>query len=485
MSTSTSSDSPDLAAATRPHRSVALLVVAVAQLTIALDATIVNVALPSAQVALGFSDAQRHWVITAYTTAFGGMLLLGGRVSDQVGRRRAFVIGLAGFGVASALGGLAPSLTLLAMARGLQGAFAALLAPTVLALLSLSFPDPRERGRAFAVFGAVAGGGGAVGLVLGGLLAESIGWRGCLFVNVPIVVATALGVRYLPPGDRAGLADRRWDLPGALLVTTALVALVAACSNTVPVGGALGLLLAAIVLLGAFARRESRAPAPLLPLRILADRVLVGCCSTVALAVAGMLGAFLLMTYFLQVVLGFSPLGAGLAFLPLSVALFAGAQVTGRVMARVAPRLLVVPGLLSAAGGMLLLARLTPHSTYLSGVLPAQLLLGVGIGAVFTPVISLATSRAAPRDAGVTAAVVSTAQQLGGSIGLAALNALAALATTSAMASEGGSATRPSAEALVAGYAGAAVAAAAALLVAAALASVLITTGRPAGRPAR
>jgi len=319
------------------RRGVALVVVALAQLTIALDATIVNVALPSAQAALGFPDAQRHWVITAYTTAFGGMLLLGGRISDQVGRRRAFLVGLAGFGVASGLGALAPDLAVLAVARGLQGAFAALLAPTVLALLSVSFPDPRERGRAFAVFGAVAGGGGAIGLVLGGLLAETVGWRGCLFVNVPIVAATALGARYLPrtDGERAG---RRWDVPGALLVTTALVAVVTACSGTVSAAWAAGLLAVGGVLLAAFVRRESCAPAPLLPLRILADRVLVGACLTVALAVAGMLGAFLVLTYVLQVVLGFSPLDTGLAFLPLSAALFASAQVVGRVMARVAAR---------------------------------------------------------------------------------------------------------------------------------------------------
>lgn len=470
-------DEPDVAAP-QTRRWVALVVVALAQLTIALDATIVNVALPSAQAALSFPDTQRHWVITAYTTAFGGMLLLGGRISDQVGRRRTFLVGLAGFGVASGLGALAPDLTLLAVARGLQGAFAALLAPTVLALLSVSFPDPRDRGRAFAVFGAVAGGGGAVGLVLGGLLAESVGWRGCLFVNVPIVAVTALGARYLPRADQGAGAGRRWDVPGALLITAALVAVVAACSDTVPGGWAVALLVAGAGLLAAFARREAGAPAPLLPLRILADRVLVGACLTVALAVAGMLGAFLILTYFLQVVLGFSPLGTGLAFLPLSAALFASAQVVGRVMARVPPRVLVAPGLLVAAAGMLLLTRLSPQSDYATGVLPAELLLGLGIGAVFTPVISVATGRAAREDAGVTAAVVSTAQQLGGSVGVALLNAVAALATAAATTGTG-----PTVEALVAGYTTAAGAAAAALVAAAAPAALLITPSRPA--PAR
>jgi predicted MFS family arabinose efflux permease len=329
------------------------------------------------------------------------------------------------------------------------------------------------------VFGAVAGGGGAIGLVLGGLLAETVGWRGCLFVNVPIVAATAFGARYLP---RAGgeRADRRWDVPGALLVTTALVAVVVASSGAVPTVWAVGLLAVGGVLLAAFVRRESRAPAPLLPLRILADRVLVGACLTVALAVAGMLGAFLVLTYVLQVVLGFSPLDTGLAFLPLSAALFASAQLVGRVMARVAARVLVVPGLLVAAAGMVLLTRLSAQSTFLTDVLPAELLIGLGIGAVFTPVISLATGRAPRQDAGVTAAVVSTAQQLGASIGVAVLNAVAA-ATAAATTSAG----RPTVDALVAGYTTAVGVAAGALVAAAVLAALLITTGRPAAPSAR
>ncbi|GAA4905304.1 EmrB/QacA subfamily drug resistance transporter [Actinomycetospora succinea] len=458
-------DLADAPAPSRHRRRIALLVIALAQLTIALDATVVNVALPSAQAALGFPDAQRHWVITAYTAVFGGTLLLGGRISDQVGRRRTFVVGLAGFGVASALGALAPDLAWLAVARGLQGAFAALLAPTVLALLSVSFPEPRERGRAFALFGAVAGGGGAVGLVLGGLLAETVGWRGCLFVNVPIVAVTALGARFLPRTAGAG-TRRRLDATGAVLITAALVALVAACSGALPTPGAVGLLATGAVLLAAFVRHESRTPSPLLPLPVLADRVLVGACLTVGLTVAGMLGAFLVLTYFLQGVLEFSPLQTGLAFLPLSGALFAAAQVAGRVMARVATPTLVVPGLLVAAAGMALLTLLTPHSTYLTGVLPAELLLGLGIGAVFTPVISLATGRARPAEAGVTAAVVATAQQLGGSIGLAGLNALAAVV--------GGAAGAGTVAALVAGSTTAAAGAALAMVAAAVVAALLL-----------
>ncbi|GAA4873977.1 MFS transporter [Actinomycetospora straminea] len=462
----------DDAATTRAlsrRRWIALGVIALAQLTIALDATVVTVALPSAQAELGFPDAQRHWVITAYTAVLGGTLLLGGRIADHIGRRRTFLVGLAGFGVASALAALAPALPWLAVARGLQGAFAALLAPTVLALLSVGFPDPRERGRAFAVFGAVAGGGGAVGLVLGGLLAETVGWRACLFLAVPIVVVTALGARFLPRGEGGG--PRRWDTRGALLVTAALVALVAGCSAALPAVWTLGLLATGAALLAAFVRHEARTPEPLLPLSVLADRVLVGSCLTLGLSVVGVLGAFLVLTYFLQVVLGFSPLRTGLAFLPLSAALLVGAQVAGRVMARVPTRALVVPGLLVAATGLLLLTRLTPHSGYASGVLPAELLLGVGVGAVFTPVISLATSRARPAAAGVTAAVVSTAQQLGGSFGVAGLNALAVAAAGATAAG-----SRPSVDALVAGSTTAAGAAAAALLVAALVTTVLVRT---------
>ncbi|WP_433038321.1 MFS transporter [Actinomycetospora sp. CA-053990] len=257
--------------------------------------------------------------------------------------------------------------------------------------------------------------------------------------------------------------------------------MVVTCSGAVPAAWAVGLLLVGGVLLAAFVRRESRAPAPLLPLRILADRVLVGACLTVALAVAGMLGAFLVLTYVLQVVLGFSPLDTGLAFLPLSAALFASAQVVGRVMARVAARVLVVPGLLVAAAGMVLLTRLSAQSTFLTDVLPAELLVGLGIGAVFTPVISLATGRAPRQDAGVTAAVVSTAQQLGASIGVAVLNAVAAVATAAATTSSG----RPTVDALVAGYTTAVGAAAGALVAAAVLAALLITTGRPAASSAR
>ncbi|MDT4902441.1 MAG: hypothetical protein QOH52_457, partial [Pseudonocardiales bacterium] len=463
-----------------------LVFVALAQLMIALDATIMNVALPSAQHSLHFSDTDRQWVITAYTLAFGGLLLLGGRVSDLVGRTRTFVIGLTGFALASAIGGLAPNLTVLTISRAGQGAFAALLAPTVLALIAVTFTEPAERGKAFAIFGAIVGGGGAVGLILGGVLAESISWRACLFVNLPIAAAAAVGVRFLPK-VRAGQQTARLDIVGAVLACAGLVAIVMGCSRAADhgwtSGTTLGLLAAGLVLLVVFAGWESRTDHPLLPLRILRDRNIVGSCITVSFAVAGMLGLYLFLTYFLQAVLGYSPINAGLAFLPLSAAVLAAAQMTGRVMARLRPRTLIVPGLLVAAAGMVLLTGLRPDSSYIVGVLPAEILLGLGLGTVFTPAISLATSRVQPREAGVVAAVVSTAQQIGASVGVAVLNTLAATAVADHLASHRPSATEHTV-ALVHGYTVAAGWGAAILTAGAVLAALLVTARRPMDRAA-
>jgi EmrB/QacA subfamily drug resistance transporter len=405
-------------------------------------------------------------------------------VSDLVGRTRTFVIGLTGFALASAIGGLAPNLTVLTISRAGQGAFAALLAPTVLALIAVTFTEPAERGKAFAIFGAIVGGGGAVGLILGGVLAESISWRACLFVNLPIAAAAAVGVRFLPK-VRAGQQTARLDIVGAVLACAGLVAIVMGCSRAADhgwtSGTTLGLLTAGLVLLVVFAGWESRTDHPLLPLRILRDRNIVGSCITVSFAVAGMLGLYLFLTYFLQTVLGYSPINAGLAFLPLSAAVLAAAQMTGRVMARLRPRTLIVPGLLVAAAGMVLLTGLRPDSSYIVGVLPAEILLGLGLGTVFTPAISLATSRVQPREAGVVAAVVSTAQQIGASVGVAVLNTLAATAVADHLASHRPSATEHTA-ALVHGYTVAAGWGAAILTAGAVLAALLVTARRPMDR---
>jgi EmrB/QacA subfamily drug resistance transporter len=458
-------------------RWAALVFLALAQLMIALDATIMSVALPSVQANLGFADADRQWVITGYTLAFGALLLLGGRVADRIGRDRAFLIGLAGFATASAASGMATGILTLTLARAAQGAFGALLAPTVLSLIAVTFTEPRERARAFAIFGAIAGGGGATGLLLGGLLTETLGWRACLYVNVPVAVVAALGVRTLRgAGHTEG--GGRLDVPGAVLATTGLVAIVFGCSRAATLGWrsipVVGLLVGGLALLAGFAAWERRVPAPLLPPRILADRNRIGAYLAVASSVAGLLGSFLLLTYFVQVILGYDAIHAGLAFLPLSVAVVASSQlIAARLGPKVAPRTLIVPGMLVAATGMALLTTLSTDSQYLTGLLPAEILLGLGVGVVFTPAISAATSGIAPRDAGIAAAVVGTAQQIGGSVGVALLNTVAATATAGHC--PGTSTTASAAAATVHGYTAAAGIATAIVAEGALLAAVLIT----------
>jgi EmrB/QacA subfamily drug resistance transporter len=413
-------------------------------------------------------------VITAYTLAFAGLVLLGGRIADLAGRKRAFLAGLAGFAAASAIAGAANGLGMLVAARAAQGAFAALLAPTTLSLLAVTFPDLRERARAFAVFGAIAGSGAAVGLVLGGALAEYLDWRWCLYVNVPIAVATAAGGWLVLPDARPA-ARPRLDVPGAVLATGGLVALVFACTEAVGHGWAssrvVTLLAAAAALLALFVARQARADQPLLPLRIVRDRNRAGAYTAMALALAGMLGLLLFLTYYLQVVLHYSPIKAGLAFLPLSAAVQIGAGgIAARLATRVRPRTLIVPGLLTAATALLLLTRLEPGSGYAGIVLPAEILLGIGMGCVFVPAIGIATSGVDHRDAGIASAVATTAQQTGGTVGTALLNTIATSATAGSLATGA-----TGAGALVHGYTVAAAWAAAILAVAAVLAAALIT----------
>ncbi|MFJ2719553.1 MFS transporter [Streptomyces sp. NPDC087437] len=411
------------------HRWWALVVIALAQLMVVLDATIVNIALPSAQHALHMSDGNRQWVITAYSLGFGGLLLLGGRIADLVGRKRTFVVGLAGFAAASAFGGAATSSGMLYGARALQGAFAAVLTPSTLSLLTTTFTHPRERGKAFGVYGALAGSGSAIGFIVGGVLTEFLNWRWCLYVNVPIAVVTVLGALTLLR-DRPGRADARLDLPGAVLGCGGLVAVVYGVSEAQPRGWTdplvLSLFALGAALLLTFVWWQSRAPVPLLPLHVLRDRNRAGCLLTMLLAVIGMFGLFLFMTYYLQEILGYSPLRTGLAFLPLTAAIITGStQISARLLRHVAPRVLMVPGMLLAAGGLLLLTRLTVDSRYPSEVLPALVLMGLGMGLTFMPVFATATAGVAPQDSGVTSATVNTSQQVGGSIGTALLNTVA------------------------------------------------------------
>jgi EmrB/QacA subfamily drug resistance transporter len=438
------------------RRWITLGFIALAQLMIALDATIVSIALPSAQHALAASDAERQWVITAYTLAFAGLLLLGGRIADTVGRKRTFIVGLAGFALASTVGGSAGSFLVLLASRAAQGAFAALLAPTALSLLAVTFTQPRERARAFAVYGAIAGSGAALGLLLGGVLTQDLGWRWCLYVNVPIAVAAALG-GWRVLGDTRGGHRQRLDVLGILFVTGALVALVYGCTDAVSSGWGSGRVIAFLVtsavLLGAFVVREARTEAPLLPLQIVLDRNRGGAYLAAAFAIAGMFGAFLFLTYYLQVVLRYSPLQAGLAFLPLTVASQAGSWgIASVLMPRVPARWIMAPGALTAAAGMLILTQIQVGSAYLTHVLPAEILLGIGIACVMAPAFNVGTHGVDPRQAGVAAATVNAATQIGASLGTALLNTIAASATATYLAG-----FHPSAglinQALVHGYA--------------------------------
>ncbi|WUB46118.1 MFS transporter [Streptomyces griseorubiginosus] len=433
-----------------PRRWWGLVVIALAQLMVVLDATIVNIALPSAQQDLGMSDGNRQWVITAYTLAFGGLLLLGGRIADLVGRKRTFVIGLVGFAAASALGGAATGSGMLFAARALQGVFAAVLAPSALSLLTTTFTDPKERGKAFGIYGALAGSGSAIGFIVGGLLTEYLNWRWCLYVNVPIAVIAVFGALALLH-DRPGHTGARLDVPGVLLGCGGLVAIVYGFSEAEPRGWSdplvLGLLAGGVVLLAVFVWWQSRAPMPLLPLHIVKDRNRAGCFLTMGLAVIGMFGLFLFMTYYLQVVLAYSPVRTGLAFLPMTAAIIVGStQISARLMNRVAPRMLMVPGMVLAASGMLVLTQMTVDSSYTTEILPALLLMGLGMGLTFMPVFSTATAGVAPQDSGVTSATVNTSQQVGGSIGTALLNTIA---TTSSTAYVTAHLTNPAQKALV------------------------------------
>jgi EmrB/QacA subfamily drug resistance transporter len=437
------------------RRWIALAFIALAQLMVALDATIVSIALPSAQRALAASDAERQWVITAYTLAFGGLLLLGGRIADSIGRKRTFLLALGGFALASGLGGAAPSFGILLAARALQGAFAALLAPTALSLLAVTFTEPRERARAFAVYGSIAGSGAAIGLLLGGVLTQYLSWRWCLYVNVPVAIVAAVGGWRVLAGARRPSAQR-YDIPGVLLATGGLVALVYACTQAVSAGWrsstVMALLLASVIVLALFIVREARTPAPLLPLKIVLDRNRGGAYLAVACTIAGMFGAFLFLTYYLQVVLHYPPVQAGLAFLPLTLASQAGSWgIASVLMPRVPARAIMAPGALVAAAGMLILTQIQVHSGYLTHVLPAEILLGIGVACVMVPAFSIGTLGVDPRQAGVAAATVNTASQVGGSLGTALLNTIAASATATYLA---GHAPSPSviAQGLVNGY---------------------------------
>ncbi|MFD0290681.1 MFS transporter [Streptomyces sp. NPDC127061] len=476
-----------------PSRWKALAFIALAQLMVVLDATIVNIALPHAQTALDISDANKQWVITAYALAFGGLLLFGGRIADLWGRKRTFVVGLIGFALASALGGAAQNQAMLFGSRALQGVFGALLAPAALSLLAVMFTDAKERAKAFGIYGAIAGGGGAVGLILGGFLTQALNWRWTFFVNIPFAIVAAAGA-YFVIREPAGSRNRAsLDIPGVVLSALGLVSLVYGFTRAESAGWSdgltIGMFVASAVLLFSFVLTESKVKSPLLPLRVLLDRNRGGVYLSLGLAVIAMFGLFLFLTYYLQVVKGYSPIRTGFAFLPMIAGMITGStQIGARLMTRVPARKLMGPGFLVAAIGMLLLTQLEIGSSYVGLILPAQLLLGLGMGTAFMPAMSLATHGVEPRDSGVASAMVNTSQQVGGAIGTALLNTIAASAATAYASSHAALGARNpellKLQSMVHGFTGAIWWAVGILVVASAIAVTFINAGRPSAGPA-
>ncbi|HEX3789284.1 MAG TPA: MFS transporter [Pseudonocardiaceae bacterium] len=425
-----------------PHharRWLILVVIALAQLMVVLDATVVTIALPTAQHDLGFSNDARQWVVTAYALAFGSLLLLGGRVADLFGRKRALMIGLAGFATASAIGGAANGFDMLVVARAAQGLFGALLAPAALSLLTTTFTDVKERGRAFGIFGAIAGGGAALGLLLGGALTEYLDWRWCMFVNIVFAVIALIGAAVLLRHQRNSGSRPKLDMPGTITSLVGLFSLVYGFGNaeTHAWGSPLvwGFLVAGVALIAVFVAIQTRVAHPLLPMRVVLDRNRGGAYLTVFLLSIGMFGIFLFLTYYMQQNLGFSSVVTGVAFLPMVGGLMTTATTsTAILLPRFGAKWLVTAGMVIAAAGLFWLGGLHTGSTYANGVLFPLIVIGLGIGLAMAPAMNVATSGVAASDAGVASATVNTAQQIGGSIGTALLSSIAANAITSFVA---------------------------------------------------
>ena len=426
-----------------PRRWLALVVMLFAQLMVVLDSTIVNIAMPQAQIALHITDANRQWILTAYTLTFGGLLLLGGRVADYVGRKRMFLIGLVGFALASALGGLAQNEGMLFGARALQGAFGAVLAPAALSLITVTFTDGKERAQAFGMLGAISGVGAAIGLVMGGWLTQDFSWRWCLFVNIIMAaVAFAAAIPLLHESKAHG--NTKYDIPGAILATMGLTSVVYGFTNAAKTGQGwlagqtLLFLIGGLVLLAAFIVVESRVSNPLLPLRVLWNRNRGGSYLASVFMGAGMFGMFLFFTYYFQQSLGYSPLKTGLLYLPFTGALIVTAGVVSPLLPRIGARFLMTYGALVAAGGLFWLTDLKLDSSYPAMIMPAMILLAHGMGCVFVPLANTALTGVAEHDAGVASAMVNTTQQIGGSLGVALLNTFFTTATATYIAAHNG-----------------------------------------------
>lgn len=402
---------------------LALFVIASCQLMVVLDITIVNIALPHIQTALGFSTESLSWVVNAYTLTFGGLLLLGGRAGDILGRKRVFIFGILLFGLASLLGGLAQNEGQLMAARALQGVGAAIASPTALALITTTFREGPARNRAFGVFAAVSAGGGAIGLLAGGVLVEWLDWRWVLFVNVPIAVAIAvMAARVIRESERH---PGHFDLAGALLSTLGMVALVYGFIRASQEGWTdpvtLGSFGAAVVLLLLFFLNERRSPQPITPLHMFADRNRAGSYGIMLFLACAMFGMFFFLTLFVQNVLGFSPIQAGLAFLPVSAVIAVGAGITSQLLPRVGPKPFMVAGALCSGAGLAWLTQTDVHSTYLGSILGPVLVFSLGMGMQFVSLTLMALSNVADRESGAASGLLNTTQQVGGSLGLSIL----------------------------------------------------------------
>ena len=464
-----------------PKRWKALGVIAIAQLMVVLDASIVNLALPSAKRALHISNANQQWVITAYTLAFGGLLLLGGRIADYVGRKKIFIIGLIGFAAASALGGLSPTAGWLFGARALQGAFGALLAPAALSLITVNFVIPKERAKAFGVFGAIAGGGAAIGLLLGGVLTQYFSWRWCLAVNTPIaIVAAVLAIPYVTESKASGAHS--YDLPGAFTATFGLLSLVYGFTKAAIDGWSSSVTLTffgiSALLLVTFVVIELRTKSPLLPMRVLLERNRGGSYLASLIVGSGLFAMFLFLGLYLQVILGYSPIKTGFAFLPFSITIILTAGLAANLLPKVGPRPLLVVGLIFAAVGLLYLTRITPQTSYTTHVLPAMIVMSFGLALVFIPLSSTALHNVGHDDAGVASALINTSQQVGGSLGTALLNTVAATASAGYAASHASLGKMLMPTALTYGYTRAFIAGAGLLAVAAVVVFFTIRVGK-------
>src|SRR5215213_6333088 len=474
-----------------PKRWLALAVIAVTVLMVILDATIVNIALPAVSADLDISAATQQWIVTAYTLTFGGFLLLGGRIADFWGRKRTYLVGAVGFAVASAIGGLAQNEAMLFGARALQGVFGALLAPASLALLTVLFTDAKERAKAFAVYGAIAGGGSAVGLLLGGVLTEYADWRWCFWVNVPVAIVAVVAAIPIVPESRAP-GDARYDVPGAVLVTLGLASLVygftkvAQASQENPQenawanGSAWTFIIVGVVLVAAFVVTELKVRNPLLPMRLVLDRNRGGAYLTSTLVGAGLIGGFFFRSLYLQQVLGYQPVEAGFASLPTTLGVLVSAGAASALVPKVGPKPLMVVGGLLAAGGLFLMSFLDVDSGFWELAFPGQLLLGLGLGFTFVPLSNLALVGAGAHDAGAASAMLNATQQIGASIGTALLATLSVGAITDYVtdAVAGGADPRDPAvglQAQVEGYTTAFTWASALLVLGAIVAAVLIT----------